>query len=75
MTARDLLENPDAVLTTTHLSQLGYSRRAQEAIFRAATEMSGVEKWPGFDRKMIRVGDFLELRERYAYRDDRVIPA
>ena len=74
MTARELLENPDAVLDKTDLARLGYSRRAIDTIFREAERMSGIESWPGFSRAMIRVGDFLELRERYTYRGDRVRP-
>jgi hypothetical protein len=52
------LQNADAVLTRSDLSELGYERRAVDAIFRACP----VEVWPGYSRPMIRVGDFLEWR-------------
>jgi hypothetical protein len=58
------------VLTRTDLRELGYERRAVDAIFRAVP----VEIWPGYKKPMIRVADFLEWRERCTYRDDRVRP-
>ncbi len=64
------LANPDAVLTRSDLRELGYERRAVDAIFRACP----VEVWPGYAKPMIRVADFLELREQATYRDDRVRP-
>ncbi len=65
------LDNPDAVLTRPDLRELGYSRRAIDAIFR---ECPSVEQWPGYDKPMILVRDFLEARERCTYRGDRVRP-
>lgn len=67
-TAAERLSNPDAVLTRADLAELGYERRAIDAIFRACS----VEVWPGYTRPMIRVADFLEWRERCTYRGDRV---
>jgi hypothetical protein len=64
------LDNPDAVLTRTDLRELGYERRAVDAVFRACP----VEVWPGYSRPMIRVADFLEWRDRCTYRDGRVRP-
>jgi hypothetical protein len=64
------LENPDAVLTRSDLRELGYERRAVDAIFRAVP----VEVWPGYSKPMIRVSDFLEWRERCTFRGDRVRP-
>ena len=64
------LENPEAVLTRSDLAELGYERRAVDAIFRACP----VECWPGYTRPMIRVADFLEWRELATYRGDRVRP-
>jgi hypothetical protein len=49
------LADPDAVLTRGDLRELGYERRAVDAIFRAVP----VEVWPGYSRPMIRVSDFL----------------
>lgn len=69
--AAERLSNPDAVLTRSDLAELGYERRAIDAIFRACP----VESWPGYRRPMIRVADFLAWRERCTYRDgERVRP-
>ncbi|MCS7007365.1 MAG: hypothetical protein NZL88_07415 [Gaiellaceae bacterium] len=68
------LANPDAVLTRSDLAELGYPRRAIDAIFRAATKLSGVEVWEGYSRPLIRVCDFLALREEAAFKEDRVRP-
>lgn len=64
------LDNPEAVLTRSDLRDLGYERRAVDAIFRACP----VEAWPGDSKPMIRVSDFLEHREQCTYRGDRVRP-
>lgn len=69
-TATTRLENPDAVLTRTDLAQLGYGRRAIDAIFKAC---GAVEKWEG-GRPMIRVADFVRAREERTFRGDRVRP-
>ena len=66
--ASERLSNPDAVLTRGDLAELGYERRAVDAIFRACP----VEVWEGYSRPMIRVADFLEWRERCTFRGDRV---
>jgi hypothetical protein len=68
--AKELLESPDALLTRTHLRELGLERRAIDAVFRALA----VVALPGYSRPMIRVRDFLELLERCTFRDDRVRP-
>jgi hypothetical protein len=67
-TAAERLTNADAVLTRTDLRELGYERRAVDAIFRACP----VEVWPDYARPMIRVADFLEWRERCRYDGARV---
>jgi hypothetical protein len=64
------LGNLDAILTRSDLRELGYERRAVDAILRACP----VEVWPGYSRPMIRVSDFLGWRERCTYRGDRVRP-
>lgn len=64
------LANPDAVLTRSDLRELGYERRAVDAIFRACP----VEVWEGYSRPLIRVADFIEWRERSTFRGDRVRP-
>lgn len=66
--AAERLANPEAVLSRADLAELGYERRAVDAIFRACP----VQSWPGYKRPLIRVADFLEWRERATYRDDRV---
>jgi hypothetical protein len=68
--ATELLETPDALLTRTHLRELGLERRAIDAVFRALA----VVALPGYSRPMIRVRDFLELLERCTFADDRVRP-
>ncbi len=62
------LGNPDAVLTRGDLVELGYERRAVDAIFRALP----VVALPGYTRPMVRVGDYLALVERSTYAGERV---
>jgi hypothetical protein len=62
------LSNPDAVLSRTDLRDLGYERRAVDAIFRALPTVS----LPGYSRPLIRVSDYLALIEASTYRNDRV---
>ena len=66
-----LLDAPDALLTRTHLRELGLERRAVDAVFRALA----VVALPGYSRPMVRVRDYLELIENYTFRDDRVRPS
>jgi hypothetical protein len=68
--ARDLLEIPGALLTRTHLRELGLERRAVDAVFRALP----VVALPGYSRPLIRADQYRELVERFTYRDDRVRP-
>jgi hypothetical protein len=67
----DRLADPHAVLTRGDLRELGYERRAVDAIFRALP----VVVIPGYSRPLIRVGDFLELVERSTYRDGERVRA
>lgn len=69
--ATELLETPGALLTRTHLRELGLERRAVDAVFRALP----VVAFPGYSRPMIRAQDYLRLAEEYTYRDDRVRPS
>lgn len=62
------LENPAAVLSRTDLRELGYERRAVDAIFRACP----VQVWPGYSRPLILVADFLAWRERCTHDGTRV---
>lgn len=68
--ATELLETPGALLTRTHLRELGLERRAVDAVFRALP----VVALPGYSRPMIRVRDYLELLKERTFRDDRVRP-
>jgi hypothetical protein len=66
----DRLQNPDAVLTRTDLRELGWERRAVDAIIRACPAVA----IPGYSRTVIRVGDYLSFLEQNTYRGDRVRP-
>jgi hypothetical protein len=59
MTPAERLSNPEAVLSRTDLAQLGYERRAVDAIFRALPTLH----LPGYSRPMVKVGAYLELVE------------
>ena len=52
-TATELLETPGALLSRTHLRELGYERRAVDAIFRCCA----VVVLPGYSRPLIRTAD------------------
>lgn len=69
--AKELLETPGALLTRTHLRELGLERRAVDAVFRALP----VVALPGYARPMIRADQYLELVEQCTYDDDRVRPS
>jgi hypothetical protein len=69
--AADLLTTHGALLTRSHLRELGLERRAVDAVFRALP----VVALPGYSRPMIRVDEYLALIEQHTYRDDRVRPA
>lgn len=66
--AADLLRFPDALLTRSHLRELGHSRRAVDAIFRAVDTVI----LPGFSRPLVRVEEYLKLIEASTHRGDRV---
>lgn len=68
--ASERLANPDAVLTRTDLRELGWERRAVDAIVRACPAVA----LPGYSRTVIRVADYLELVESCTFRGDRVRP-
>jgi hypothetical protein len=57
MTAAELLATPEALLTRSHLRELGLERRAVDAVFRALP----VVALPGYSRPVIRVRDYLLL--------------
>jgi hypothetical protein len=68
--ATQLLETAGALLTRSHLRELGLERRAVDAVFRALP----VVALPGYSRPMIRAEDYLELLEHHTFRGDRVRP-
>lgn len=68
--ASQLLANPDALLTRSHLRSLGLERRAVDAVFRALP----VVALPGYSRPLVKVADYLALLEDSTYRGDRVRP-
>jgi hypothetical protein len=61
--ASELLATPDALLTRTHLRELGLERRAVDAVFRACP----IVALPGYSRSVIRVRDYLVLLEESTY--------
>jgi hypothetical protein len=68
--AKELLETPGALLTRTHLRELGLERRAIDAVFRKLP----VVALPGYSRPMISAAKYLELIDEHTYHDDRVRP-
>jgi hypothetical protein len=68
--AIELLALPEALLTRTHLRELGLERRAVDAIFRALP----VVALPGYSRPMVRAQDYLTLVRSNTFGDDRVRP-
>jgi hypothetical protein len=68
--AQELLETPGALLTRTHLRELGLERRAVDAVFRALP----VVALPGYSRPLIRADQYRALVDEYTYCDDRVRP-
>ena len=67
----NLLSTPGALLTRSHLRELGFERRAIDAVFRRLP----VVALPGYSRPMIRAEHYLQLVEEHTYRDDRVRPS
>jgi hypothetical protein len=68
--ATDLLQRPGALLTRSHLRELGLERRAIEAVFRELDTYH----LPGYSRPLIRAEDFRALLDRSRFSDDRVRP-
>lgn len=61
--AAERLANPDAVLSRSDLAELGYERRAIDAIFRGCDVIS----LPGYTRPLITVGAYRDYLERSTY--------
>jgi hypothetical protein len=69
--AAELLDRPGALLSRSHLRELGLERRAIDAVFRELP----VVVLPGYSRPMVKVEDYLALLERSTFRGDRVRPS
>ena len=70
-TAVELLEGPGALLTSTHLRELGLEHRAVDAVFRELP----IVVLPGYSRPLIHAEDYRKLIESSTYADDQVRPA
>jgi hypothetical protein len=70
-TAAELLTNPDALLSTSHLRQLGLGRRAIDAVLRGVPTIH----LPGYSRPLIRVRDYRALVDAHTYNGEQVRPA
>jgi hypothetical protein len=68
--AAELLETPGALLSRTHVHELGLERRAVDAVFRELPVVS----LPGYSRPLVRADDYRRLLEEHTYRGDRVRP-
>jgi hypothetical protein len=68
------LKVPDAVLSRADLRELGWTRRAVDAIFRECTRRDGVIMLPGYSRPALRVASYLEVIAESTYGRDRVAP-
>jgi hypothetical protein len=66
--AAELLRTEGALLTRSHLAELGLGRAAVDAVFRRLP----VVVFPGSSRPHVRRDDYLELVEQSTYSDGRV---
>lgn len=64
------LANPDAVLTRTDLRELGWERRAVDAIVRGCPAVA----IPGYSRTVVLVRDYQAFLAEHTFRGDRVRP-
>jgi hypothetical protein len=69
-TAAELLDRPGALLTRSHLRELGLERRAIDAVFRELETFH----LPGYSRPLIWAEDFRALLDRSRFKDDRIRP-
>jgi hypothetical protein len=61
--AAELLATPEALLTRSHLRELGLERRAVDAVFWALH----VVFFPGYSRPMVKAADYLALVDECLY--------
>jgi hypothetical protein len=66
-----LLETAGALLTRTHLRELGLTRTMADAVFRS---VPAVVVFPGSRRPAVYVEDYLALLDASTYTGDRVRP-
>jgi hypothetical protein len=69
--ASELLNTPGALLTRSHLRELGMERRAIDAVFRELP----LVLLPGYPRPLIKAADFRDLIERETYGNNAVHPS
>jgi hypothetical protein len=69
-TAADLLERSGALLSRSHLRELGLERRAVDCVFRHCP----VVALPGYSRSLIRVEDYLAFVTEHTCAGNRVRP-
>lgn len=72
-TSAELLQTPSAVLTSSHLRELGWTRRHIDAIWRGCPLII----LPGTRRPVLRVEDYVTYLEQHTYRNEepRVVPS
>ena len=68
--AAEVVGTPGALLSRSHLRELGLERRAIDCAFRALD----VIILPGYSRPLVRAADFAAWLEENTYRGDRVRP-
>jgi hypothetical protein len=68
--ATERLQHPDAVLTRTDLRELGWERRAVDAIVRGCPAVA----IPGYSRTVVLVRDYQAFLAEHTFRGDRVCP-
>jgi hypothetical protein len=68
--ASDLLVTPGALLTRSHLRDLGLGRAAIDAVFKKLDVVS----FPGCSRPMVHAEDYLALVRASTYDRSRVRP-
>jgi hypothetical protein len=64
----DRLGNGDAFLSRSDLRELGFERRAIDAVFRACP----IVAIPGYSRPLIRVADYQDFIAAHTYSGNRV---
>jgi hypothetical protein len=67
-TAAELLDTPGALLTRSHLRELGLTRTMVDAVFRKLP----VVVFPGSSRPAVKRESYLELVEASTYDESRV---